>query len=338
MSNLRDRLKLKIKQDIVKDVNEKKGGDDPRILNYFDLKLDEKMTILFVPSKEGDFWLKYHKHGPNLGIRGMESISCPYKSNGDECPACQRGFDYLELSKEAGGKETKEGAALLAEAKKWFAKDYTLTQCIVLDSPHDIRQAKDGNQVKLFILPYAVEAQISEDIKEGKIDPDDLCNVPFVIKKTENKGGQPSYQHSYFSRNSVTDAELEYFDDLVVEPFSVSDLRDLIPEDTTTSKVEEWVAKVDEKLSRNEAAEEEKAKEEPVKTKSSAVLNRKPAAKKEEEQVIEKASEVINEGNQESPDDELPDMKVTKEEVKEEVADEPKNAISALRQRLNRGK
>lgn len=330
--SIKDRLKLKIKQDMTKEVEKSgRGGTDGRFLNYFDLKFEEKIKILFVPSKDGDFWIKYHKHGPNLDIRGIDSIDCPWKTSGDDCPACQRGFDLIEEAKEVGGKDTPEGKALYDEAKQWFAKDYTLTQCIVLESPIDINQDKEGNQVKLFGLPYAVEAQITEDIKEGKISSDDLCTYPFVIKKTKNQGGQASYQHSYFDlRNPITDEDLEAFDDLVVEPFSADDIRDIIPAPATTEDVEEWLVKVDEKLSKKKSSNETQQTDNVSTTDSKQRTS------------YEKAAETVSKNNKADLDEDV-NLSASKEEPEQQPEPEQeekkaKTSVSALRERLNRAK
>lgn len=245
-------LKTKVKQNLKKDIeNDKKSNNknDGRILNYFDLKEGEKMTILFVPDVNGEFWSRFSKHGPQVkiknakgqatSVRGIGSINCSYKSSGEDCPACIKGFDLFAEAKETNSKELKE------EGKKWMPRDYTLVSCIVLESPVDIATDETKNEVKLFYLPYAIEETIKESIEEGIIDEDALCTTPFIIKKTEGKGGNASYANSYFGRKQVTDEDLEFLEDLVVEQYDYSNL-DLIPPPSTSEDVQEWLDKAEE--------------------------------------------------------------------------------------------
>lgn len=243
--NLKTQLKKSLKKEIE---NEQNGGRDNRFLNYFDMKSNEKMTILFVPDVNGEFWTKFSKHGPNVttgegknrrGVRGVGSVNCAYKSSGETCPACQKGFDLLNLSKETGDENFKE------EAKKWFSKDYTLVSCIVLESPIDITASDDGNQVKLLYLPHNIEKIIKEAVTEEQVPEDELCSTPFVIKKTTNAGGRPDYSSSFFQRRTIEDGELDFLEDMVVEQFDYSNL-DIVPKATTTEDVEEWLAKAEE--------------------------------------------------------------------------------------------
>lgn len=245
--NLKTRIKSNLKKEIE---NENNKGGDKRFLNFFDLKEGEKMTILFLPDVEGEFWAKFSKHGPQLtitgsdgkkrGVRGAGSINCAYKSSGEECPACQKGFDLFSASKDAGGDKF-----LKDEGKKWMPRDYTLVSCIVLESPVEVTADDKGNQVKLMYLPYAIENIIKEAITEGQVEEDELCTTPFVIKKTTNSGGWASYENSYFSRKQVDEDDLEYLEDLVVEQFDYSSL-DIIPPATTTEEVQAWLEKAEE--------------------------------------------------------------------------------------------
>jgi len=242
MSKLKNKLKLKnnIREQVEKE-DQKSGGPDKRFLNFYDLKQGEKMSVLIVPDPNGELWVKYKKHGPNLGVRGMETIGCAYHAGGQDCPACQKGFEYLELAKETGDDSYKK------EAKKWFARDYTVMNVIVLDSPIDVVEADDGNQVKLMYVPYAIEKLIKEQIKEGILDEDELVTTPLVIKMDKNGAGFADYSSSFFSRKTVTEEELEVFDDFVVEPFDLINL-DTIPDAPSTEEVAEWVEKAEQKL------------------------------------------------------------------------------------------
>lgn len=243
-------LKTKLKQSMKKEIErEKEGGkgNDPRFLNYFDLKFDEKMTVLFVPDVHGTFWRKFKKHGPNLRIMGADKkergirvphVNCAYHSSNEDCPVCQKGFELFSLAKETGDKSYKE------EGKRWMARDYTLVSCIVLESPMEITATEDGNQVKLLYLPYGIENVIKEAINEDLVAEEDLCSTPFVIKKTKNQGGKASYDNSYFQRKVIDDDALAYLEDMVVEQFDYDEL-DVVPENTTTEDMEKWLAEAE---------------------------------------------------------------------------------------------
>lgn len=236
-------LKLKLKSNLKQSVEEETAGNskkDPRILNYYDMKVNEKMRLLIVPDVNGELWTRFRKHGPNMKIKGIGSIRCLHEATGEPCDACQKGFDFLNLEKETGDKSYKD------DAKRWFAKDYTYMSVLVLDSPIEVQESPDKNEVKLFPAPYAVEKMIREALKEGQLDEDDLCTTPFVLKKTENSGGFADYSTSYFERKNVTDEELEFFEDRVVEQFDYSEL-DVVPAIPTEEEMAEWVAKAEEK-------------------------------------------------------------------------------------------
>lgn len=242
MSVLKNKLKLKknIREQVEKE-DQKSGGPDKRFLNFYDLKQNEKMSVLIVPDPNGELWVKYKKHGPNMGIRGLETVGCAYHAAGQDCPACMKGFELLELAKETGDDNYKK------EAKKWFARDYTVMNVIVLDSPIDVVEADDGNQIKLMYVPFAIEKLIKEQIKEGILDEDELVSTPLVVKMDKNGAGFADYSSSFFSRKAVTEEELEVFDDFKVEPYDLMNL-DIIPEAPSTEEVMEWVEKAEQKL------------------------------------------------------------------------------------------
>lgn len=251
-------LKLKLKSNLKKQIEDEssKGGNDSRFLNFYDLKDNEKMRILFVPDETGELWAKFRKHGPNLKVRGTGAIRCAYESSGDTCPACAKGFELLDLSKETEDKAYKD------EAKRWFARDYTLMSCIVLESPFEVAESPDHNQVKLMYVPFAIEKLIKEAITEGQIDEDELCRTPFWIKKTKNGGGFADYSSSYFARKAVEDEELAFFDDQKVEQFNYETL-DLIPAATTEQEVQEWLDKAIDVVERGDSKEDKEKDEAP---------------------------------------------------------------------------
>jgi len=229
---------LKMKKGLRQQVEEsdRSKGKDTRFLNYYDLNFNEKMKVLIIPDKNGELWSEFKLHGPNLKNRRVGTINCSYTSNNQECPACQHGFDLLNLQKETGNIEYKE------EAKKWFGREYTIMSVLVLESPIEVQESPDGNQIKLMYVPFNMRKVIKEAIIEGQVEEDMITSIPFIIKKTKNQGNQAAYDSSYFARETVTDEELEYFDDLLVEQYDYSDL-DIIPDSTTTEEVREWLEK-----------------------------------------------------------------------------------------------
>jgi len=314
------KLNLGVKKGLKKEIErESNGGRDTRFLNYFDLKDGEKMKIMFLPDANGNFWAKFHKHGPNLRVPGLEGISCPYKSQRQTCPACQKGFELLNESKEAGGESTGRGKALKEEAKKWFAKDYTMVQVLVLESPCEIAQSDDGNEVKLMYLPFAVEKIIKNTLTEGILEEDEICQTPFYIKKTMNQGGQASYSDSYFDlRHEITEDDLAYFDDLKVEQYDYDNL-DVIPGDVSTEEVEAWLVKAEEAVAKKNESNDGNKGGGNTRDRVSDRLGRSKV-KEEETQPAEDAEDA-EEGNQ---------------EPEEEKSESTASRGASLRDRLNR--
>jgi hypothetical protein len=337
MSKLLAKLKMKKSMKAQMESEQSSSKKDPRFLNYYDLKPNEKMSVLLVPFEEGEMWVRYKKHGPNLkvkgrNVRGVGDINCSHTSSGEQCPACQVGFDLSALAKETGDNSYK------VEAKKWFAKNYFLMQCIVLESPCEIQQTPDGNEVKLFLVPYGIEKEIFKNVGEGLIDEDDIPLTPLVIKKTMN-GEFAEYDSSYFARNKVDEETLESLEEGVVNLYSIKDLTgDIIPEPTTTEQVQEWLDVAEElymkatdgdddaqQSQQSQQSQQEPPKEPSKKTSSlSDRLSRKPVEKKETPEYDDDVP--MNMG-----DDKEPKQPESKQE------DEPKSSGgSSVRDRLAR--
>lgn len=305
------KLKANLKEQIEK---ENTSGKDTRFLNYWDLKEGEKMSVLFLPDASGEkLWEKFSKHGPNLNVSGVEHINCARTSNADTCPACQKAFDLNNLANETGDESYKK------EAKRWFPKHYTLVQCIVLESPMDIAESPDGNQVKLMYLPYGIEKVIKEAVVEEQVQEEDIPSTPFIIKKSKNQGGWASYDNSYFARKEVTDDELAFFDDMKVEQFDFSEI-DVIPAPTTEAEVQEWLDKVEAKVEASDAKESSKND---FGSKSSSTK--------------EKLADKLNARKETNEDDDKEQVNVSKEEADEKVKEETSSSSSrgaSLRDRL----
>lgn len=328
MKNLKMKLKGNLKDKIE---GEKKGNkNDTRLLNYYDLKEGEKMKILLVPDTNGELWAKFKKHGPNLKLPDAGSINCAYTSSGDNCPACQKGFDLLNLAKETGDEAYK------TEAKRWFARDYTLVSCIVLESPIEIQESPDHNQVKLMYLPYKIETMIKEAVTEGQVDQEEIPFTPLVIKKTKNPGGYASYDHSFFDRKTVDDDDLEFLDDMVVEQFDYNDL-DVIPPAATEAEVEEWLEKAEEVDAKAKAGDKGDSKpaddDAPAPKVKSSVKDRLKRPKKDDEEPQDNVKY--------DPDEDLPESfdeptEAAQEEPEEDDAPKSSSSGSALRDRLKK--
>jgi hypothetical protein len=325
-------LKLKLKSNLKKQIEDEaksSGGSDTRFLNYWDLKNGEKVKILFVPDTNGELWGKFKKHGPALKVRGVGSVRCSYESSSEDCPACQKGFDFLQLEKDTGDKQYRE------EAKKWFARDYTVMSCVVLDSPFEVAEAPDHNQVKLIYVPYAIEKLIKEAVTEGQLDEDELCRTPFFIKKGENAGGFAEYTSSYFGRKQVGDDELEFFEDHKVEQYDYTTL-DAIPAPTTTEEVQEWLDKAIAVVERAESNGKEGGKKEESEAprKATSPLTRSKASSEDDEprrpQRAAEPADEIDEDQQHMGEGRAADKEDTAEDTPQEA---PKK--TSLRDRLN---
>lgn len=230
------RLKKQLMEKTLQRATERGEGrrkENPKVLPYYKLDFDERMDIMFVPYEDGELFKHFKKHGPNMKNAAVGTIDCIYHSRGESCPACAKGFSYV-----VDGKGTPESRA-------WMAKDYYVAQCVVVDSPFDIEPLEDGNQVRIFYMPFAVMEKIRESYAEGIIE--DPTEHVFVIKKSKSKGGDASYANSYFRPEPASDEIFDAFADEVVE---VHDLLEegIEPEEVTLEEVEEWVEKAEKLL------------------------------------------------------------------------------------------
>jgi hypothetical protein len=328
MSKLLNKLKMKKSLKAQIESEQSSGSKkDTRFLNYYDLKPNEKMTVLLMPFAEGEMWHKYKVHGPNLKhqgkyVKGIGSVNCAYASSGEDCPACQMGFNLLELERDTGDKSYKD------EAKKWFGKQYTVMQCVVLESPVEILESPDKNEVKLFAVPYGIEKMITNSIQEGIIPEDEMFMTPLVIKKEGgDKGTFASYNNSFFARHVVDEETLEAFDDLIVEPYVLEELiGDAFPKASTTQEVQEWFDKAEElymKATGQAGDEEEEEEEQAPPTKKTSPLRDR----------MKKSAEKEEQPEQPDYDEDVP-MNLNKEEDQEQ--EEEKKPTSSVRERLAR--
>lgn len=248
---VRDDIKSRIEQE------DKSDKDDNRVLPYYNLKKNEKMKVLILPDTDGNIWKKYKVHGKNLGVRSAGRVRCIHEANGEECPVCQKAFqdvgDAKDIDNEKLAKEAKD------RGKRWFASDYTLASVLVLESPFEVPESDDGNQIKLWYVPYAVEQKIKQMIAEQQISSEEITVTPFVIKKTENQGGRASYEHSYFDREQIDlEAVLEeYEEDEIVQfdfnAMSEDENENIIPSAPSLDEIEEWLEKAIEKVDEADA-------------------------------------------------------------------------------------
>lgn len=309
MSSLKN--KLKIKTGIKKQIEKENSGNkqDMRILNYFDLKDNERMRVLFVPSEgDGSLYYKWRMHGPRLGIRGVKPIRCMDEANnGRDCPMCQQAFSLLEEGKEDGN----DYDTYKEEAKKWFPKDYTLSQCIVLESPMEINEDDEGNIVKLFYMPWSVEEKIREGVLEGVVEEDDICFQPFVIKNTKN-GKFNNYKNSYFVPKMVDEDTLEALDDFTANPFDLPNV-DIVGSVPTQEECEKWLEETipmyNKEMGFGDDDEEEPPKKEEKKSSGASLQDRLKAkqSKQEDEDSSGETDEAPwEEDKEEEPEDESP--------------------------------
>jgi len=310
--------KLKLKTNLKKKIeNESAPKKDTRYLNFYDLKDGEKMKILFVPcAGSGELYRKWKVHGPNLGIRGVGGVRCSDEANQQDCPACQQGYALLNEGKEDGN----DYEAYKEEAKKWFSREFTLAQCLVLEAPFEVSESPDNNEVKLIRLPWAIEEKIRESVLEGIVDEDDICLRPFVIKNTMN-GKYNTYKNSFFHPKQVDDEVLEAFDDedLVVEPYDLETI-DVIPEETTEAEVEAWLEKAIAKYNQENGTDDDEEEEE-----------KEPPRKKKSIQ-----DRLKDKKSSDDDDDEEEDSKDEEEEEKEEPSRSA--GASSLRERLQKAR
>lgn len=236
--------KLK-KQMMEKTLNkaERGGGqreDDPKVLPYYKLKTGEKMEVMLLPYEDGDLMKHFKKHGPNMGVASVGSVDCIYHSRGESCPACAKGYSYVE-----DGKGTPM-------SKKWMAKDYYVAQVVVIDCPFDLKPLEDGNEARIFYMPFAVMEKIKESYAEGIVeDPTDHI---FVIKKTENQGGNASYANSFFRPKPAGEEIFEAFEDSMIEIHDLVEA-DIEPKEVSEEEVGDWVEKAEKALKENGSRE-----------------------------------------------------------------------------------
>lgn len=325
MSSLKN--KLKIKTGIKKQIEKENSGNkqDMRILNYFDLKDNERMRVLFVPSEgDGSLYYKWRMHGPRLGIRGVKPIRCMDEANnGRDCPMCQQAFSLLEEGKEDGN----DYDTYKEEAKKWFPKDYTLSQCVVLDSPMEINEDDSGNIIKLFYMPWSVEEKIREGILEGVVDEEDVCFQPFVIKNTKS-GKFNNYKNSYFVPKMVDEDTLEALDDFTAEPYDLPNV-DIVGSVPTQEESEKWLEETipmyNKEMGFNDDEDEPPKKEEKKSSGESLQDRLKAKQNKQEEEDEEEKGASDQDEQEDAPCD---------DDQQEEEAPKKSSGADALRNRL----
>lgn len=314
MALTKHKLKKQMMEKTMK--NAERGGgkreDNPKILPYYKLETGEKLEIMFQPYEDGDLFKHFKKHGANMQIPSIGNVECIYHSRGESCPACAKGFSYVE-----DGKGTPM-------SKKWMAKDYYVAQVVVIDSPFDIPELEDGNQMRIFYMPFAVMEKIKESYAEGIVE--DPTDHVFVIKKTENQGGNASYANSFFRPKPAGDEIYEAFEDATIE------LHDLVkeniePEEASVEEVEEWVEKADKALregdggsrrSSSNSDDDDKKDDDTPRTSGGGLKNR----------MKKKQEESDPEPDEDNDDDDRP----------EEKEEKPSSTGSSLRDRLRRSR
>lgn len=217
----------KIKNKLEKEGN-KKGGNDKRFLNYFDLESNKTMTIRLMPDggDSEELWLEYSTHGGNLKNPMVDRITCA-NMNDEKCPACSYSYGLWQ-------NDEKD------EAKKWRNKTTYISQCIVIESPIEINQSDDGNMIKLIYLPFGIKEVIKEAIINGTIE--DPTEVDFVIKKTKNSGGYSTYDKSFF-KTKESDIPTEVLNSIGDGTSYLYDISDELPEIATAAEVKVWLDK-----------------------------------------------------------------------------------------------
>lgn len=217
---------------------------DTRMLNFYDLKFGEQMKVVLVPDVNGELFCRFSKHGANLtytdaegkrkNVRGVGTIGTIKDSS--KSPIMQHGYSLLHKAEETGNKAFKD------EAKKFFPTNYAYVSVVVLESPIEIQQSEDGNDLKLFSVPYSIEKMILNVITSGEMEEDDLWTTPLIIKKTKNDGGWASYEDSMFSRKPMSDDMLDYLEELNVVQYDYETI-DIIPETPTVEEQQDWLDK-----------------------------------------------------------------------------------------------
>lgn len=316
----------KAKRSLVEQANDAKNGSqekDLRFLNYYDLKDGEQMKVLLVPDVNGELFCRYSKHGPNLKytdaqgktkyVRGVGSIGVMKDSS--KSPIMQHGYDLLNKAEETGVKAYKE------EAKKFFPKNYAVVSVVVLESPIEITQSDDGNDLKLFDVPYSIEKLILNMVTSGEIEEEDLWVTPLIIKKSKGDSGWSTYEDSLFSRKPISADVEDYLEDLKIDQYEYETI-DIIPETPTADQQQEWLEKAiaglkkatsgkvddseeEEKPRRKSRLEDDEEEDQPRKTRRAVVDE-----EEEDEVPVRKSKRVV----EEAEEDDLPDWADGEEE------------------------
>ena len=288
--------KTKLKKDLLEKSFEKNSGggkraDDPKLLPYYKLNTGEKMQVVLIPDEEGNLVNTFSMHGPNMKNASVGKVECVYRRDKTPCPACAHGYQMYQDGN--------------SESKKWLSKDYYVAQCVVVDSPLELPELEDGNQVRIVYLPKGVFEKIEESYKEGIIE--DPTEHILVIKKTEGSGGNPSYDNSYFNPKPLSDEIIEAFDGEVIKPFDLV-AEGIAPDGTTTADdVQEWTDKAREVIENgaapqsSQAGSEEKEPEPRKTTGISSKLNKIRSRTTEAEEQTESAPEPEEREPEEKP-------------------------------------
>lgn len=229
--------------------------EDPRILNYFDMDFGGKMKVLFLPSKNGEFFRRVHTHGKRTDLQNvrLEHYQCPRQMLQEECSICNNMFDLYREAKNYEKSNPKMYTELRQLAGRMQTTEMFMIQCIVLESPVEMRQTDDGNEVRVLFAPRAIREEIEKNLNSGEINEETFSLYPFIIhKQKRDNSTYAEYSSSLFSRNQVTDQELSYFqpvydaagnvvEESKVEPYDFDELHDMVADMLPNMETgEEW--------------------------------------------------------------------------------------------------
>lgn len=315
------------------------NDDDARILEYYNMKAGEQMRVLIIPDVNGQLWTKYSYHGGrklNLdkATKSKPSIiRCHRVTDKGDCSICnEHMFPLYSDAKELATTDPVAGKLLKEHANKFQTTDVTYMSVIVLESPCEIAYPDDGNQVKLIKLPKKIEDMIRTTLDSGELTQDDLCKFPLVIRKKENDAKMADYGGSSFSRTEVSDDELAFFEDQVVEQYDLSNLDSkLISPPVTVEEQMEWLVTAEAAIeASNELASKKGSSDKPSGGKGAKSANvgdalRSKMAKKEPDPEQEQEPEQEPEQEEQSQ----PEPEEKKESVAEKQEEQKAPAMTA---------
>ena len=206
-------LKARLREDQEKKGKSSTGQFDNDTFPFFNAGFDTEaeFRILEDGNEENDKIFKIDRYMHKLPINGsMRKFPC-LRMYGEDCPACDRSRKYYSVAKKNNeNTKTKDGelGPNAAIGKIFLANKDEIIRALVIKDPLPVEAGKESHagKVRTLYLTNQVSERIMADLSSfSDTDPnpwDIEEGVNFIVRKTKNSYGAPSYLGSGFARKS----------------------------------------------------------------------------------------------------------------------------------------